>query len=216
VKKFFVLLLVPLAVSHAVTVYLDFGNNAMDPATGWNSIGSTGGDYFSIVDSNGGALSGVSAHSDAWLNSLSGSDFAGLAWDESAVDDFDLVSESSSTFTISGLSSASLYQIEIVASHTAEFRQIKTSAIVNSLVADRSNSGITDENELSHWTYHSDDWLIWDGVSLDGNGDLTVTISNVDVQYGIINAMKITETPEPATLALMGMGALMLRKSRKA
>lgn len=215
-KQIFVLVLAPFVASHAVTVYLDFGNIAMDHATGWNSISGAESDYTSIVDSNGDAISGVSVHSAAWYAALSGSDFAGLAWDESATDDFDVVSHSSSTFTISGLSSASLYQIEIVASHTAAFNQIKTSAIVNSLVADRSNSGITDENELSHWTYHSDDWLIWNGVSLDGNGDLTVTISNVDVQYGIINAMKITETPEPATLALMGLGALMVHKSKKA
>lgn len=215
-KKSVSLLLTAVAVSQATTVYLDFGNVAMDPSTGWNSIGVAAQTYNSIVDYTGSIVEGVSVASTAW-SIANPSDFSDSDWNANAISDALITNQASQTITISGLS-PSTYKVEIVAT----FRDFSnyatltnTVAEVNGAYADRNSDGtITDEATLSEWAYTTSDWLVWDGVEVNGN--LVVSVKNAGgltgfTPYGIINAMKITETPEPCTLALLGLGGLVLR-----
>jgi len=56
-------------------------------------------------------------------------------------------------------------------------------------------------------------WLIQDTLfHCDGPGDVTIAL--VDNNGNIIDAQVIHQTPEPATMLLLGLGGLLLRKVR--
>ena len=103
---------------------------------------------------------------------------------------------------------------------------------------------ITGYRELGFWTGHFevfapdyppiepcqriDDytWLIsWEGVSVpmivaeaeymsNGPADYDVHVTLFDTDMNILDRIFISQTPEPATLALLGLGGLLLRRRR--
>lgn len=55
----------------------------------------------------------------------------------------------------------------------------------------------------------------WQGIS-PSNGEIAFTISRLNQSFnGHLNYFSITEVPEPASLALMGIGALLMLRRRQ-
>ena len=215
----------------AAYIQLDLGYSSSDTQSthpvppGWNSIDSNNVISSPIIDSTGANI-GV-GESDFGINismSVTGSlgrstlasGFSDTTWAEDAVKDFIYLYDTTAIITLSGLSAGKDYKVEIVASR--DDSRIGTFATVNGESADHSNSDITDESTLENWVYSEDDWLVWDGVSIGEGDDLTISVTKsvaVGVDYGVINAIRISEAPEPATIALFGIGGVLLRKRKK-
>jgi hypothetical protein len=60
------------------------------------------------------------------------------------------------------------------------------------------------------------DWMVWDSVTADGTGKITVTVT--DGGFGsmsLANAARLTSVPEPSTYVMIGAGALGLLATRR-
>ncbi|AQQ72443.1 hypothetical protein SMSP2_02828 [Limihaloglobus sulfuriphilus] len=82
--------------------------------------------------------------------------------------------------------------------------------------ADRNRfNTITDKESLSAWNYQTalqnDDWLVWDSVSPNEDGELLISSFTED-SYVFVNAIRLTPVPEPATFVVFFIGGLIARR----
>ena len=64
--------------------------------------------------------------------------------------------------------------------------------------------------------YTNGDWMTWGGVSPDGSGQIAVSFGAAGAINPSLNAMRIMEVPEPATIGLLtaGIAALCARRRK--
>lgn len=215
-----ILIALSCAVSQAaLDVRLDFHSNGPVTAGNWNEIewsarhSVTSGlkDYntglattVSTVGSNWGSFS----HNETWTPPVD--------WVEtnSAVDGFAGAGASSQTF--SGLDSQKQYRVELV---SAESGYRFCSFTINGVYADKNFDNTLSGNVSQNWDMKAartnQDWMIWSSLTPDANGNLVISLTTTG-NWGVMNAVRIAEVPEPATMVLLGLGGLLCRKLKRA
>jgi hypothetical protein len=88
--------------------------------------------------------------------------------------------------------------------------------VTGGVPATSSRIGIVDKAILSDWdintAFSNSDWLIWDEVSPNSNGDLLLSFELTEGTYVFVNAIRLTPVPEPATFVLFFVGGLVARR----
>jgi PEP-CTERM motif-containing protein len=194
-------------------VRVDFGGAATEPAGDWNVFSALPSGE-ALMDYNTGADTGAtitvvgadgSSQTDDWDTSNPGPDWldangsAGLDYYWTT---YDHVSEV--TVVLTGLDDGKVYEVGLISSTNSASANSAT-YVVQDLPFDGSADG--------RWHcgidgYYWGDWMTWSSVTPVA-GEVTLTVRHDTVaDRGRLNAMRIAEVPEPATLAVLGLGAL--------
>jgi hypothetical protein len=206
-------------------VRVDYNNRAVQAvgvATGnWNSIAyddndtTTSGliDYntsiattLAVIGSNWGSFS----HGETWSSDED--------WVEIAASTDGLAGkDAASTLTFSGLDTQKQYQVEVVSAYGSS--NLGTVTVdINGVFANTNYDNTMTGNVSQGWSminaFNNQDWIIWSSITPNSNGDLVLSLANDGTNWGILNSVRIVEVPEPATMALLGLGGLLLRRKK--
>jgi len=226
-------------------VLIDFGTAEPDPTGNWNKgvqgnttslIDDTGS--VTTIDLTFTGDLRTSTSTGVWDGRT-----VDPAWaDADALDDRLWLSEGESgSLTISGLDSNTSYDIELASAFNADAGSSGNAPSFLNLIdangVDGDGKGVTGVNvdsgsELTFnaseggyaWTVRTgqgdweEGWLGWFGAVPDVNGELVLSYaapSGAGDPRVALNAMKIEVVPEPASLALLGLGTLMVCRRRR-
>lgn len=220
------------ASTQGATVLFDFGSvDYQTTETGWNNVtyatGSPAAGLTTIVDSTGATLNGISlVFTDQFYTktqpSLLGTDSPtgdAAALPATATEDFflghtgtfnDEASNPTGAFKLTGLDANQTYSFTFFASRVGVFDNRETSYTVT---GDNSATG------LLQATGNSSDVLTLSGITPDINNEILIDVAagsnnNSSRTYYYINSLEVEIVPEPTSMALLGLGGLLLTTRR--
>jgi len=201
-----------------MVINIDMSDKMASPdANSWNVISRTVPTGAVALIDDTGAASGVSVTMVNVKGSSSAADnsgaFAGTEFDPACKDYLLPTSTASpSTWTFSGLDGNYTYKFELVA--TTTYGNMVGDYQVGGVFGDTGHDG----NDFNAYTDGRTNGTVmqWDSVSpTDGNIVVTMTyVSNTSV---VLNAMRITQIPEPVVTPILAAGAVaaLIRRRRR-
>lgn len=215
-----VIFMASLAVADVIQI--DVNDAYASPGAAWNTIASPGGPT-ALLNTEGEAT-GISITFDSGFND-SGSGVPSTAWPTewfNAAGDYfyvrKIVGGKVGTITLTGMNDSIAYKIELVASisvsYLGDYR-------VNGAFGDGSSPNNGDDFDAYNDGYArpKDTGIVmqWSSVQ-SSSGEMQITVTQVsDEDYDVVtlNAIRITEVPEPTTLALVAVGAVLYCRRKK-
>lgn len=197
-------------------VRVDFQNGGAVPAGNWNDIewSSYGTTTSGLKDYNTGLATTVATVGTTWGSFDWGETWpTAVDWVEQAAAIDGFAGARASTQTFSGLDSGKQYKVEVVSAESG--LPNKCTLTINGSYADTNYDNNMTGNVSQNWDMvaarANHDWMIWSSIAPDANGDLVISLTTGG-DWGVINAARILEVPEPSTLVLLaglvGMFAL--------
>jgi hypothetical protein len=205
----------------SLTLEFDFGNAATLPSGNWNILTTSSGPATNAIDFVTGLGTGVSLTPSipGWSGStVLGDGFATTGWVASEASGDCFFGYGNGSFVFGGLTPGANYSLEWVASTTDFMTWAGSGYQANGQNASHNqNNTLTDIALWNPKTAQSNkDWMVWDSVTADGTGKITVTVT--DGGFGsmsLANAARLTSVPEPSTYVMIGAGALGLLATRR-
>ena len=230
-----------IAPAYCETILIDFGNASSyrgvdtpspdENGNFWNSVWNAA--YYSdLIDIDGNATAvdfgfASAAGTDSYngpagvtsdpitqamidATDINAAAIGNLGINEAAMDFY-----TNSTFEIQGLDPTKTYDLTFYGSHKwgglTTVYEVYTDNTYTTLV-DSASLDVMDAT--SNWLHNRDTVVTISGLAPQTSDILYVKFAGINATEGYLNAMQITEVPEPATMALLLVGGLLARKRR--
>ena len=202
----------------SIDLRIDFSLGSGAAGNNWNSLSASSltGGITSLIDHDTGASTGVTVTGTGWTTDYIGSLTTLPSWWDGGTQAQDRIyyydnGPQTGSITLAGLSSSQAYKLEVFSAGDFDERAIAA----NSSFGINSRTGLLD----SAWHGITDGtagWLIWDNLMPTAGGLVNITFDSLTSNYVPVNALRITNVPEPSVLSLLGVGSLLwLQRRRK-
>lgn len=202
----------------SIDLRIDFSLGSGAAGNNWNSLSASSltGGITSLIDHDTGASTGVTVTGTGWTTDYIGSLTTLPSWWDGGTQAQDRIyyydnGPQTGSITLAGLSSSQAYKLEVFSAGDFDDRAIAA----NSSFGINSRTGLLD----SAWHGITDGtagWLIWDNLMPTAGGTVNITFDSLSTNYVPVNALRITNVPEPSVLSLLGVGSLLwLQRRRK-
>jgi hypothetical protein len=209
--------LLAASVSRAQELRIDLSTFVSVSAGNWNNINNLNGVTPGLIDFNTGLPTTASISGTGWTDFFgvdSNAEWPTVDWvvTSSVRDGAGILNSQTGVFNISGLT-APFYTVEVVSARTT-FNYLNN-ITVNGSLANRTFDGTP---VVTPWGSNADgllpqNWLIWDNV-VPAGGTINVTDVASPNTLGIVNAIRITAIPEPASAGLLVAAGICLARRR--
>ena len=201
----------------ALDLRIDFSLGSGAAGNNWNSLSASSltGGITSLIDHDTGASTGVTVTGTGFNTDYIGSITTLPSWWDGGTQAQDRIyyydnGPQTGSITLAGLSSSQVYKLELFSEGDYAERAIAA----NSSFGINSRTGLLD----SAWHGITDGtagWLIWDNLMPTAGGLVNITFDSLTSNYVPVNALRITNVPEPSVLSLLGVGSLLLFRQRR-
>ena len=201
----------------SIDLRIDFSLGSGAAGNNWNSLSASSltGGITSLIDHDTGASTGVTVTGTGWTTDYIGSLTTLPSWWDGGTQAQDRIyyydnGPQTGSITLAGLSSSQVYKLELFSEGDYAERAIAA----NSSFGINSRTGLLD----SAWHGITDGtagWLIWDNLMPTAGGTVNITFDSLSTNYVPVNALRITNVPEPSVLSLLGVGSLLLFRQRR-
>ena len=196
---------------------IDFSLGSGAAGNNWNSLSASSltGGITSLIDHDTGASTGVTVTGTGWTTDYIGSLTTLPSWWDGGTQAQDRIyyydnGPQTGSITLAGLLSSQAYKLEVFSAGDFDERAIAA----NSSFGINSRTGLLD----SAWHGITDGtagWLIWDNLMPTAGGLVNITFDSLTSNYVPVNALRITNVPEPSVLSLLGVGSLLWFRQRR-
>lgn len=207
------------AIASAATIQIDLNSAATDPGAGWNVIEASaiGGGAAPLSDSNDDELPGVTVSLDSGFQTSSSTANSGAFGIDAARDYFFVRSSDGAetgNIVLEGLQPG-LYQVELYASISSNTTARIGDYQVNGVFGTSAENG--DDFDGFANGYTGGELMVWDAMVVGANGTLSISVTTIpeSTRVAVLNAVRVTLVPEPASLALLGGGSLLVAVRRR-
>jgi hypothetical protein len=202
-------------VANAAVVQVDVNSDPGSPApAGWNALDDPVDVIDDLLDTEGSAT-GIGIETSGWTDSGRGG-YRGSYAEVAAEDYFFIGGGSSATVTLTVTNAAESYIIEIWSSRSGG--PGPSDWTVNGSFGDATDTDNNihngDDFDAVVNGYNGADIMTFSGVTADGSNQIVIS-ATARANYGLLNAIRVTEVPEPATMSVLGLGGLVLLRRRK-
>jgi hypothetical protein len=202
-------------------IRIDFGDDSPNPTGNWNFVHSiNSATYSNLIDWGTGEPSAISLTVGSGWSNLLPSNWSGgnIDWvDGNAASDCmysALNNITSSLVILGGLDPTEKYILEIVSAYNNDDNPRLNNITVNgskTLIGYQSDA--VDSSQWDVTDAADGNWLIWDKISSDGDGDMILSFGESGTDRLVfVNAIRLTPVPEPATFVLFFVGGLVARR----
>jgi|GEM_PF-4778716 len=201
----------------SIDLRIDFSLGSGAAGNNWNSLSASSltGGITSLIDHDTGASTGVTVTGTGWTTDYIGSLTTLPSWWDGGTQAQDRIyyydnGPQTGSITLAGLSSSQAYKLEVFSAGDFDERAIAA----NSSFGINSRTGLLD----SAWHGITDGtagWLIWDNLMPTAGGTVNITFDSLSTNYVPVNALRITNVPEPSVLSLLGVGSLLWFRQRR-
>lgn len=230
--KVMIILIVSLAVTTAVQGAFVAYNDFASPYTGESanvtkiSIGGSGG---TLLDYTTGASTGVTLSGTGFTGVTSGNNITpGVGTDfysvfGGIVDQVGAAYGATGSMTLSGLNPSALYELVIFGNRDYTTNAWQTKLVITGAdsFTNTSSAGATvmttnvanDTTILPIINGTTGYVARFDAINAGSDGSIVIQLSAIGTN-GYVNAIRLAEVPEPATMGLLGLGALAILRRR--
>jgi len=201
----------------SIDLRIDFSLGSGAAGNNWNSLSASSltGGITSLIDHDTGASTGVTVTGTGWTTDYIGSLTTLPSWWDGGTQAQDRIyyydnGPQTGSITLAGLSSSQAYKLEVFSAGDFDERAIAA----NSSFGINSRTGLLD----SAWHGITDGtagWLIWDNLMPTAGGTVNITFDSLSTNYVPVNALRITNVPEPTALSLVSLGLVFCLRRRR-
>ena len=221
-KKKLMMMIAMLAIAGigvADVIKIDFGYASTpdhsDQVTfngeGWNRVGITVSDGANLQNTSGvEAATCTLSSTGAFQTENVATDFT-YDWvvDGASMEDgMKAAAGETTTFTITGLTGGTAYNISMVSERNKdafEDTDYKVNGVYSTGDASKNWNSQTSEATISTGYV----FMEWSNIAVTSGGTLTITAASAAGERALINGLRIEAVPEPATVGMLGLGALV-------
>ena len=204
----------------ALDLRVDFSAAGGVTGNHWNTLSASAlvGGWTPLVEHADGSVSGITIRGSGWTTDYAFGTLNILpAWWDGGTAAQDRIyfydnGPEVGSITLAGLNPSQTYRLELFSA--GDF--VERAITANSAFGVSSITGAVD------MAWHGalegpDGWLTWSALSPNAQGEVQITVDNLEPHYANLNALRISSVPEPSALSLLAVGlggVIALRRRR--
>lgn len=196
---------------------VDFSTGGGSAGNHWNTLSASAlvGGWTPLVEHADGSSTGITITGSGWTTDYVGTLDTLPSWWDGGTQAQDRIyfydnGPAVGTITLAGLSPSQNYVLELFSAGDYVERAITA----NSAYGVSSITGLVDT--AWHGAFDGPNgWLTWSALSPDAQGQVQITIDNLEPHYANVNALRISSVPEPSAFSLLAVGLGVVLRSRR-
>lgn len=203
----------------ALDLRVDFSTGGGSAGNHWNTLSASAlvGGWTPLVEHADGSTTGVTITGNGWDTDYIGTLETLPSWWDGGTQAQDRIyfydnGSAVGSITLAGLNPSESYKLEL----------FSAGDFVERAITANSSFGVSSITGLVDTAWHgalegSNGWLTWSALSPDAQGQVQITIDNLEPHYANVNALRISSVPEPSALSLIAiaMSSQFLRRRKR-